>query len=113
MRSIVHLYSNKYSEINRFLEKFYCKSNKIIEDYSKVSNSSDESSGYHTKINDKEWKKEYNNPIDIIDIMSALIDNNETYDISMWISLDEGLFIYVNNDNLDDIIKYLYERFPY
>ena len=41
------------------------------------------------------------------------MDNNDQYAISAWISLDEGLSIQVTNDNLDSIIRYLYERYPY
>ena len=39
--------------------------------------------------------------------------NDDAYKISMWISMDEGCFIHVSDDNVDEIIRYLYERFPY
>ena len=88
MLASVNLFSTKENEINKFLDSFYQK--KVDTNYL------------------LSWSKEYNNPIDIIDIMSALIDNNETYDISMWISLDEGFFINVTEENADKIIRYIY-----
>ena len=48
----------------------------------------------------------------MIDLISAIIDNNDKYNISAWINLDEDIFIKISNSNLNDIIKYLYERYP-
>lgn len=56
-------------------------------------------------------KKNYENPIEIADIISALLEND--YDINMWISLDKDVFINVTEHNADDIIRYLFERYPY
>ena len=39
------------------------------------------------------WQKEYQNPI--------------------WISLDSDIFINITQSNLDDIIRYMFERYPY
>ena len=94
MNTIVNLYSNKKGEISRFLSKFY--NNSIIE----ISN-------------DLKWEKSFSNPIEISDIISTLIDNNSDYKINAWISLDKGIFINVTEQNLDQIIRYLYERYPY
>lgn len=93
MRTIVRLYGNVSGEIEKFLKHFY-GSNIIIEA-------------------DLEWEKSFENPIEIVDIIGAFIENNDTYKISMWISIDKGCFIHVSDDNADDIIRYLYERFPY
>ena len=57
------------------------------------------------------WQKNYENPIEIADIISALLEND--YDINMWISLDKDVFINVTDHNADDIIRYLFERYPY
>ncbi len=94
MSAIVKLYSNKNGEINRFLEHFEEKSSPILED-------------------DLLWQKEYENPIEIADIISALIENQEDYKINMWISLDKDMLINVTHNNADDVIRYLYERYPY
>lgn len=92
---IVSLYSKKENEISNFLNKF---NGLILED----NNSSL-----------TEWKKEFANPIEIADIIGVFIDNNDKYDINMWISLDTGFFINVTNNNADQIIRYLFERYPY
>ncbi len=92
MKSIVRLYSNENGEILKFLNKF----NNIIE-----------------IKNDLEWEKEFENPVEIADIIGAFIENNDNYKINMWISLDENLFINVTENNADEIIRYLYERYPW
>lgn len=93
MYTIVNLYSDKSGEIKRFLRKFYNENIDIS--------------------NDLKWEKKYNNSIEIADIIGTFIDNNEDYKINMWISLDEGTFINITDYNADEIIKYLYERYPY
>lgn len=91
MNAIVKLYSTKSGEILKFLQHF-----------SKDISSIDD---------DLLWQKNYENPIEIADIISALLENN--YDINMWISLDKDVFINVTEHNADDIIRYLFERYPY
>ena len=91
MNAIVKLYSTKSGEILKFLQHF-----------SKDISSIDD---------DLLWQKNYENPIEIADIISALLENN--YDINMWISLDKDVFINVTDHNADDIIRYLFERYPY
>ena len=93
MSAIVNLYSKKEKEIARFLKDFN-KSN-IVSD------------------NLLEWTKEFKNPIEIADIIGVFTDNNEKYDINMWISLDKDFFINVTDNNTDQIIRYLFERYPY
>ena len=93
MYAVVRLYSSKRNEINNFLYIFLDKKDE--------------------HINLLEWEKEYQNPVEITDIIGTFIDNNDKYLINMWISLDKGLFINVTNDNADKIIKYIYERYPW
>lgn len=93
MSVFVNLYSNKDKEIFKFLNSYnkeLLKSKNVLE-----------------------WKKEYRNPIEIADIIGVFIDNNESYDINMWISLDKDFFINVTDYNADQIIRYLFERYPY
>ena len=45
--------------------------------------------------------------------MGTFIDNNDKYNINMWVSFDKGLFINVTEHNVNKIIRYMYERFPY
>ncbi|MCR5146243.1 MAG: hypothetical protein K6B70_02720, partial [Clostridia bacterium] len=61
----------------------------------------------------KQWQHEYENPIEIVDIIGAFIENIDDYNLTMWISIDSGVFIKVTTDNADELIRYLYERFPY
>ena len=89
----VNLYSKKENEISRFLKSF----NNLNKDNKKIL----------------EWEKEYKNPIEIADIIGVFIDNNDKYDINMWVSLDENFFINVTEYNAEKIIRYLFERFPY
>lgn len=91
MSVIVNLYSKNDNEITRFLNSY---------NNEKVNNT-------------LEWKKEYKNPIEIADIIGVFIDNKENYDINMWISLDKDFFINVTDNNAEQIIRYLFERYPY
>ena len=92
MNTIVSLYSQTNQEIANFLRSF----NNINVDNNLL-----------------EWKKEFENPIEIADIIGVFIDNNEKYKINMWISLDKGFFLNVTEHNADQIIRYLFERYPY
>lgn len=92
MNTIVSLYSQTNQEIANFLKSF----NNINVDNNLL-----------------EWKKEFENPIEIADIIGVFIDNNEKYKINMWISLDKCFFLNVTEHNADQIIRYLFERYPY
>ena len=93
MNATVNLFSEKKGELNRFPTNFY-NTNLNIEN----------------KLN---WEKKYANPIELAEIIGIFIDNIENYFISMWISLDKNTYIKVTDINADNIIKYLYERYPY
>lgn len=93
MSTIVNLYSEKKNEIKKFLDRYYNK---------------------HIKIsNDLKWEKTFDNPIEIADIIGTFIDNNDKFNINMWISLDKNFFLNVTDNNADKIIRYLFERYPY
>ena len=94
MNAIVKLYSDKSGEIFRFLNHFQKKPLEKIE-------------------NHLLWQKEYENPIEIADIIVAYIENKEEYKMNMWVSLDKDLFINITPNNADEVIRYLYERYPY
>ena len=93
MEAIVRLYSSERDEIHKFLSKYFNDKN--------------------SSINLLEWEKKYQNPVEIAEIIGTFIDNNDKYKINMWISLDEGIFININDDNADKVIRYIYERYPY
>lgn len=89
----LNLFSNNSNDINLFLSKFYSK------EFNEFSN--------------KNCNLTFDNPIELVSIISSIIDNNDKYNIVAWINLDENTYIKVTEDNLDEIIKYLYERYPY
>ena len=93
MLSSVKLQSKKYGEINKFLSKFY---NTDLEIQNKLN-----------------WEKEYENPVEIAEIIGTFIDNSDNFEIKMWISLDKDIYISVSEQNAYHIIKYLFERYPY
>ena len=93
MFATVNLYSTKKGELNDFLSRFY---NTDLEIYNNLN-----------------WEKKYTNPIELAEIIGVYIDNSDLYNLKMLICIDKNLFITITEDNADDIIKYLYERFPY
>lgn len=93
MKPSVNLFSEKSGEIKRFLEIYY--SSKIILNEDLI------------------YKKEFESPIDMIDIISCFIDNNNKFQINLWISIDKDVYICVTDNNLNSLIKYFYERYPY
>lgn len=93
MNTVVNLYSDKKGEISKFLSNLYRNEIKLS--------------------NDLKWEKFFENPIEIADIIGAFVDNKDFYKINMWVSLDQGAFINVTENNADEIIRYLYERYPY
>ena len=93
MIATVNLYSNKKGELNKFLSHFY-NTNLDINNHLK-------------------WEKKYENPVELADLIGTFIDNSDDYSFNMWISLDKDIFINITDENADEIIRYLYERFPY
>ena len=89
----VNLFSEKPGEVNKFLSHFY---NTNLE--------------LNTAL---KWNKQYANPVEMAEIIGTYIDNIDNYSLNMWISLDKDIYLLVTEHNADDIIKYLYERFPY
>ena len=92
MLAFVHINSSKNGEINRFLSKFY---------------------NHNLKLKENNWEKKFSNPIEIAELIGVYIDNSDDFDISFWLSLDDGVIVKVDSSNANEIIKYLYERFPY
>lgn len=94
----IRLYSNKKGEIYEFLNKFYnIKKDTIFN---------------NMYLNCTEWENIYSNPIEIVTIIGVFIDNSDNFNIQMWLSLDKDFFINITNNNANDLIKYIYERFP-
>ena len=100
MGTIVKLFSNEKGEIYKFLNRFYDKTNINI-------------SINEEKSSLLEWEKLYKNPIEMADIIGVFMDNKDDFKINMWVSLDKDVLINVSQNNVDGLIRYLYERFPY
>ena len=96
MYPTIKFYSNKDGEIFNFLSKY--------------NEDKTESNKY---LHSLEWEKEFVNPIEIATILGVFADNIDDFDIVMWISLDKGAYIKITPNNADNIIRYLFERYPY
>ena len=92
MKPTVKIYSETKGEIEKFLSLYYGK-NFSLE-------------------NPLFWKIEFETPYEIADLIGVFIDNKEKINANMWISLDKDLFICVNDNNSNKLIKYIYERYP-
>lgn len=94
MNSTVRLYSEQIGEISKFINSFFNIQSKNTE-------------------NNLIWEKKYDNPIEITDIIGVFIDNKDKFNINMWINIDDDVYINISETNADDIIRYMFERFPY
>ena len=101
MNPFIQLYSSKENEIKRFLNDFL-----TLNSYLKINSN---------KLQETtlEYKLEYDNPVIMSDIIGAYVDNFDDYKLTMWMSVDKDVLINITKNNANDIIKYLYERFPY
>ena len=93
MSGLINLYSTKQDEIKKFLKLYYLNDVKLT--------------------NNLLWEKEFDNPIDMSDLIGIFIDNNDKFKINMWVSFDPNYYINITNYNADKIIRYLFERYPY
>ena len=94
MKAIVNLYADEPNQLSKFLSSFY-------------------NSDFDELKNCLKWEKEYNNPIEIAEIVGIFADNIDDFQLNMWISLDKDVYINITKDNVNRVIKYLYERFLY
>lgn len=88
-----NLFTENKSTLNEFLNKFYGKPINLE--------------------NNLNFEKNFENPVDMVELISTLVDNNEKYNIGIWITLDKNLYINITEHNLDKVIKYIFERYPY
>lgn len=101
MNPFIKLYSSKENEIKRFLDDFLTIKSYLNNNSNKLGSST------------LEYKLEYDNPVIMSDIIGVYVDNFENYNLSMWMSIDKDVLINITQNNGNEIIKYLYERFPY
>lgn len=89
---ILKIYSENKLDLEKFLTLFFEKEY-ILE-------------------NKEFYQIDYENPIQMLDILSCYTENSDKFKLNFWISLDEGVFILISDKNIDEIIKYIYERYP-
>lgn len=89
----ISLVSEQNNVINNFLTNFF--DNKITTD----------SDTY-------EWDYSLKNDLESIDLISCLMDNIDLYpSLNLWVSFDPNLFIKVKEDNYENLIKYIANRY--
>ncbi len=92
MPVIINLSSNAEGTLKSFLNSYFGKDSKLDNDVI-------------------EWINFYNKPLEAIDLMTAVIDNSDKYDIQILVSMDAGLFLEVTYNNINDIVKFMLFRF--
>ncbi len=86
MSVTLSIWSTKQGEIRRFLHSFYQKDLKN-EEFS------------------RRWVGNFYNPMDSIDMISALMDNFENYQVTLYIHMENGYLHKITESNYDDVIK--------
>ncbi|OPX43036.1 hypothetical protein CLHUN_29750 [Ruminiclostridium hungatei] len=86
MSVTLSIWSTKQGEIRRFLHSFYQKDFKN-EEFS------------------RRWVGNFYNPMDSIDMISALMDNFENYEVTLYIHMENGYLHKITEGNYDDVIK--------
>ena len=92
MPVIVNLSSENEGTLKNFLNSFFQKDSKLDDDVI-------------------EWINVFDEPLEAIDMITAVIDNKERFDIILHISIDPGLSVNVNQDNINDMVKFMLARF--
>jgi len=92
MSITINLISEKSNAINNFLTEFFEKD-------------------MLTDAETSEWSYILPKPLDAINLISAVMDNSLENDLTVWVSFDPNVFLKVKNDNYNEIIKYILERF--
>ena len=88
----ITLLSQKPSELNNFLSRYFNKEIDIADEAFM-------------------WSCIYKEPLASVNLISTLIDNNEKFKIEALISIEHLDSIKVSEDNLDDLIKLMYFRY--
>ena len=92
MSITVNLISERENIIHEFLTKFFEK-DMLADAYT------------------SEWSYILPNPLDAINIISAVMDNSIDATLDIWVSFDPNVFLKVKQDNYNEIIRYILERF--
>ena len=88
----ITLLSKKPSELNNFLNTYFDKEIEVTDEAFM-------------------WSCIYQEPLQSVNLISTLIDNNEKYKIEALISIEHLQSIKVSEENLDDLIKFMFFRY--
>ena len=62
-------------------------------------------------VNDDEWSYIYGKPVEAVDIISAVVDNNDKYQIAVSIQVNGGQIHAITPENHNDIIRGIFQLF--
>lgn len=83
---IVTLLAEKPCELSRFLNSYF--NNQIINDECSFK-----------------WSCFFERPIDTVNLLSTLVDNNEKFNIDAIVSINKDSTIHITDENIDELIK--------
>ncbi len=92
MSLTVNLWSRKTGELKHFLDSYYDKEAGVSE-------------------NQGEWACVYTRPLEAVDIISAVMDNSDRYQITILIQVDDGQLHQVTAENHNEVIKDIFLLF--
>ena len=92
MSITINLVSEKRGELEQFLSNYFEKDMSVDSDT-------------------LEWTYTFRKPLDSVSMINAIIDNSDIYSFVPWISLDKDLFIKIEENNHNDLVKYIFNRF--
>jgi hypothetical protein len=92
MAITVSMWSGKTGEIKRFLKSFFQREVRVEEDI-------------------RQWFYIYNKPLEAIDIISAVMDNKDRFQIALCIQVEKGDLVVINDENYNDVIKGIIQLF--
>lgn len=92
MAITINLVSEEKNLINNFLLSFFGKD-------------------MLTDENTTEWSYTLPSPLTSVELISAVMDNYNEGSITCWVSLDPNIFLKVREDNYNELIKYIFQRF--
>jgi len=92
MSLTVNLWTRKNGDLKRFLESYYDRKMDLCECTS-------------------EWSCNYAKPLEAVDIISAVMDNNDRYQIRVLIQINEGQMHLVTPENHNEVIRDIYLMF--
>ena len=89
---IITLLSQKPSELNNFLSRYFDEEINVAEEAFM-------------------WSCIYEEPLASVNLISTLIDNNEKFKIEALISIEHLDSIKVSEENIEDLIKLMYFKY--